>query len=406
MISVAEALDHIRSQVNLLGREYVDLSEAVGRVLAENIYADMDLPPFNRSQMDGYAVRAKDTMSATVNAPVMLRVVGEAVAGRGWDKELSAGEAVRIMTGAPVPRGADAVQQVELTSLINDSQVLINQACTAHQNIVARASEVKKQTLVLTSGKRITNRMIALFASFGYAQVSVSKRPRVAVLATGAELVNVNEQPRAEDQIRDSNSFSLAAYAQAAGARVERLPIAGDEPEQLARVIAEASARADVIVTSGGVSVGDYDFTKPVLKTLGAQIFFERVRLRPGKPTVFARLNETLIFGLPGNPVSSAVTFNLFARFALLLMQAATDASLPEDNALLSRPVKSARERVSYLPAILHSDDAGRLIAEPLKWGGSSDFVSFARADSLIIIPADCGIVEADALVRVLHLPD
>jgi molybdenum cofactor synthesis domain-containing protein len=229
----------------------------------------------------------------------------------------------------------------------------------------------------------------------------------VSVLATGTELVPVGERP-GEDQIRDSNTYSLAAYAQLAGARVERLPFAGDDPEQLRREIAEAASRSDALVLSGGVSMGRYDFTKEALRALGAEVFFERVALRPGKPTVFARLHgerRTLVFGLPGNPVSVSVTFNLFARAAIRAMQGALSPALEEETAILARAAKGAAERTSYLPAGLSTDEAARLVAKPLKWGGSSDFVAFARAAALIIVPAGVKTLEVESLVRIVRLP-
>jgi molybdenum cofactor synthesis domain-containing protein len=230
----------------------------------------------------------------------------------------------------------------------------------------------------------------------------------VAVLATGTELVAVAERP-GPDQIRDSNSYSLAAYAALAGADVEQLPFAGDDPGLLKRMIAASAERADMVVLSGGVSMGAYDFTKAALHELGAEVFFERVSLRPGKPTVFARLppalHQRLVFGLPGNPVSVSVTFNLFARTALRAMQGASVAALAEDRAVLARPVKGAVERMSYLPAQLRTDEEGHLIAEPLRWGGSSDFVAFTRAAALIIVPEGIKILEAGARVKIVRLP-
>ena len=259
----------------------------------------------------------------------------------------------------------------------------------------------------MRAGETINAASLAALASFGRARVLVGARPRVAVLATGTELVAVDAQP-GPDQIRDSNSYSLAGYAEAAGAVVERLPFAGDDPELLTRLIAEAATRADLLVLSGGVSMGVYDFTKAALAALGAEIFFERVSLRPGKPTVFARLQgerRTLVFGLPGNPVSVSVTFNLFARTALRAMQGARAAALVEEQAVLSRAAKGAQERASYLPARLHTDEAGRLVAEPLRWGGSSDFVAFTRADALLVVDAGTRLIEAGAVVRVVRLP-
>ncbi|HMG72456.1 MAG TPA: gephyrin-like molybdotransferase Glp, partial [Pyrinomonadaceae bacterium] len=319
MIPVANAIQIVLAQIRTSSVELVALDEALGRVLSEDVIADTDLPPFDRAQMDGYAVRAADL----AKTPAQLRIVGESAAGSGWHHEMKAGEAVRIMTGAPVPAGADAVQQVELTRESDDAQfVEILEPVDAGRSIVRRASEIKIGETVLRAGEDINAAMIATLASFGYGQVKVGRRPRVAIMATGSELVDVNQKP-GKDQIRDSNNYTLAAYAKLAGATVERLPLAGDDTEGLKKQIAEAAAHSDVLVTSGGVSMGVYDFTKAALKELGAEIFFERVSLRPGKPTVFARLGKTLVFGLPGNPVSVAVTFNLFARTALRAMQGA-----------------------------------------------------------------------------------
>lgn len=401
MIPVSEAIRIVREETRRLPAEKVTITEALGRVLGEDIIADTDLPPFNRAQMDGYAVRVEDT----VGAPVRLRVAGEAAAGRGWRETLKAGEAVRIMTGAPVPAGADSVQQVEVTSEVGDgSEVEISRATEPGQFIVARASEIERGATVLRAGEEINAAKMAVLASFGYAEVCVGARPRVSVLATGTELVAVNEAP-GTDQIRDSNTYSLAAYSSLAGAVVERLPLACDVPELLIREIAEAASRSDVLILSGGVSMGVYDFTKTALRALDAEIFFERVSLRPGKPTVFARLGDTLVFGLPGNPVSVSVTFNLFARTALRAMQGASEILMKEESAVLARKVKGAVERESFLPAELRTDEEGRLIAEPLRWGGSSDFVAFARATALINVPQGFKTLDHGARVRVLRLP-
>jgi molybdenum cofactor synthesis domain-containing protein len=400
MISVAEAIRIVLAQTRPLATESVALVAARGRILAEDIIADCDLPPFDRSQMDGYAVRASDVQTP----PTRLKIVGESAAGRGWHNEMKPGEAVRIMTGAPVPAGADSVQQVELTRELGEV-VEILEAVAPGRSIVRRGNEIKVGEKVLSAGEPINAAMMAVLASFGYAQIKVGRRPRVAVLATGSELVPIEQTP-GKDQIRDSNNFTIGAYAELAGATVERLPLAGDDTSLLKRQISEAAERSDVVITSGGVSVGVYDFTKPALKELGAKFFFERVALRPGKPTVFARLpNGTLFFGLPGNPVSVSVTFNLFARAATLAMQGAKNSTLPQDSAVLARNVKGAVGRESFLPAQLSTTETGLLTAEPLKWGGSSDFVGFVRATSLIIVPQDAGVVEAGTIVRVVHLP-
>jgi molybdenum cofactor synthesis domain-containing protein len=401
MIPVTKAVQIVLANSYRLPTESVSLPAVLGRILAEDIIADTDLPPFDRAQMDGYAVRAADV----ANTPARLRIVGESAAGAGWHHEMKSGEAVRIMTGAPVPAGADSVQQVELTREVESgSEVEILESVEAGRSIVRRAAEIKSGETVMRAGEQITAEAIATLASFGYAKLKVGKCPRVAVMATGSELVDVDERPGA-DQIRDSNNYTIAAYAAQSNAIVERLPLAGDDTEELKRQIARAAEASDVLITSGGVSMGVYDFTKAALKELGAEIFFERVALRPGKPTVFARLGKTLIFGLPGNPVSVSVTFILFARTALLAMQGATDPTLAHEHAVLARDLKGSIDRESYLPAVLRTDEKGTLLAEPLKWGGSSDFVAFAKATALINVPAGAKLIEHGSAVKLLRLP-
>jgi len=401
MLSVAEAIQVVRQQTAPLATERVSLERVLGRVLAEDVVADSDLPPFDRAQMDGYAIRARDV----TEAPVRLRIVGESAAGKGWHHQLEEGQAVRIMTGAPVPLGADSVQQVELTHELKDGTVVeLLEIVETGKSIVPRGAEIKAGELVLRAGTTINAAMLAVLAAFGYAQVQVFRKPRVAVLATGSELVAVDQKP-GQDQIRDSNNYSISAYAELAGAVVERMPLTGDETSLLRHQLGEAAKRSDLIVTSGGVSMGVYDVTKAALKELDAEIFFERVALRPGKPTVFARLpNGTLVFGLPGNPVSVSVTFNLFARTALLAMQGTAEPAPKRETAVLARSVKGT-DRESYLPAQIMTNDDAELVAFPLKWGGSSDFVAFALTTALLIVPANVKAIEAGSLVSVVRLP-
>jgi molybdenum cofactor synthesis domain-containing protein len=401
MIPVTEAIDIVLAQTSALPVESVAISESIGRILAEDIIADTDLPPFDRAQMDGYAVRAADV----ANTPARLKIAGESAAGAGWHHEMKAGEAVRIMTGAPVPAGADSVQQVELTREVNGAgEVEIQQSVEAGRSIVRRADEIKAGETVLRAGEDINAQTIATLASFGYAQVKVGRRPRVAVMATGSELVDVAQKP-ARDQIRDSNNYMIEAYAKLAGATVDRLPLAGDDRDKLKREMTAAIERCDVLITSGGVSMGVYDFTKAAFNDLGAEIFFERVALKPGKPTVFGRIGKTLLFGLPGNPVSVAVTFNLFARTALRALQGANEPTLRHEYAVLARDLKGSADRESYLPTTLRTDEKGKLLAEPLKWGGSSDFVSFARAAALIKLPIGSRNATACSIVRIVRFP-
>ena len=406
MIEISKAISIIQRKTGSLGTESVELGNAVGRVLAEDIIADTDLPPFDRSQMDGYAVVAADTN----NAPVTLKIAGESAAGRGWHHKMKRGQAVRIMTGAPVPARADAVQKVELTNE-NGTSVEILETVKIGTAIVKKGAEIKKGEIVLTKGEIVTENMIAAMASFGYAKVKVTKRPSVAILATGREIVDISKKP-GRDQIRNSNSSMLKALAESCGAVVEIHPIVGDSLKDLKTQISKAvghhksasrKPQAAILIITGGVSVGKYDLTKLALTELGAEIFFEKVRLKPGKPTVFARLNKTLVFGLPGNPVSAAVTFYLFVRMAVLQLQGATNTQLRTGFAILGNDAKAAKDRDTYLPATLETGKQGQLIAMPLRSLGSSDFVGFACAEALIFVPSDEMIAKGEA-AKILFL--
>ncbi len=419
MITISEAIKIIERETSSLASEMIELENSVGRILAENIKADMNLPPFDRSQMDGFAVRAIDTK----NAPAHLRIIGESVAGTGFDLKMKAGEAVRIMTGARVPEGADAVQKVELTKE-NYGFVEVWETAILQQNINKCASEVKKGAKVFSKGEIINEQMIAAIASFGYSKVKVFQKPTLKILSTGSEIVDISETPQ-KDQIRNSNSIMLRVLAEKCGTETEILPIVHDDFEHLTHQIAEAvgigaevpiskfrlnkkqskiqNPKSKILIITGGVSVGDYDFTKPVLRELGAEIFFEKVALKPGKPTVFAKLNDTFIFGLPGNPVSVAVTFYLFVRQAILQMQSAKNCELKKGFAVCSDKIKGANERDSYLPVSLSTNEKGKLIIESLRFSGSSNFIAFSRADALVFVPQNKNL-EKNEVAEILFL--
>lgn len=402
MIPIPEAISIIISKISTLGTERIDLTDSVGRILAEKIKADMDLPPFDRSQMDGFAVRLRDIEKASEDNPVKLKIIGESVAGKGFDGKLKKGETVRIMTGARVPKGADSVQKKEVTREAENNFVEIFEPTKEQQNIVLQASETKDGEKIFDKGEVITEKMIAVLASFGFAKVKVYQQPTVTIIATGSEIVEIPQTPE-KDQIRDSNSATLRALCEQTGAKVKTLPLMHDDFENLKAKIAETVQSTQILILSGGVSVGDYDFTKPALRELGAEIFFERVALRPGKPTVFAKLNDCYIFGLPGNPVSVAVTFYLFVRQAILQMQNAQKSDLSKGFAVLAKRLKGAKERDSYLPAKLSFGADAKVTVEPLKWGGSSDFISFSKADCLIFVPKD-EIIEESSVVKFLFI--
>lgn len=379
MIEIAKALKIVERETVQIGAERIALAHSVGRVLAEKIIANTDLPPFDRSQMDGYAVVAADT----VGAPTILDVVGESAAGRGWHRTLKRGQAVRIMTGAPVPKGADAVQRVELTSGWDGEKVRIDEAVRRGMSVVKKGGEVKRGRVIFRPGQRVTENMISALASFGYDNLKVGKLPSVSIMATGSEIVPHDEKP-GRDQIRNSNSVMLDVLCRSLGCTTDVLPRSPDDLDALRTRI--SGVRSELLIITGGVSAGKYDLTKTALRELGAEVFFEKVRLKPGKPAVFARLGKMLIFGLPGNPVSAAVTFQLFVRKAILLMQSASQSDLRSGHAVVSAAVKAPRERDAYTPASLSTNEQGRLTATPLKTQGSSDFIGFSRADSLITV--------------------
>jgi molybdopterin molybdotransferase len=294
------------------------------------------------------------------------------------------------------------VQKVEVIQVSEDGWIELTEPVASGQFITPRASEARNGEVIVKAGERITPAVAAALASFGHARVTVARRPRLALLSTGSELVEVDEKPQGA-QIRNSNTYSLGGYATKAGVEVISAGIVHDDFDATRQAIAGALSQADVVMLSGGVSMGDYDLVKPVLHALGAEVLVEKVAMHPGKPTVFARLGEQVIFGLPGNPVSVAVSFHLFARPALLKMQGANEIHLPRSQAYLTRTVKGAPPRRSHQPARLRIR-AGRAEAEPLKWGGSSDLVAFMRADALIVVPEERASLNEGELAEVISL--
>ncbi|MFN0107763.1 MAG: gephyrin-like molybdotransferase Glp [Blastocatellia bacterium] len=398
MLLIENALQIILDRTPLLGEEEIPLAEAVGRILRRDAISDLDLPPFDRARMDGYALKAADTSTV----PARLKEIGEAAAGFSFSGTVESGQAVRIMTGAPVPAGADAVQQIEVIHVNNDGWIEVQKSVQAGQFITPRGIEARAGDIMVKAGERISPAVAAVLASFGYAQPIVSRHPRIALLSTGTELVAVSETPGAS-QIRNSNTYSLAGYATAAGAEVVSSGIVHDDFAATREAIAAGLEAADVVMLSGGVSMGDYDLVKPALVELGAEIFVEKVAMHPGKPTVFAKLGNKVIFGLPGNPVSVAVSFHLFARPALMKMQGASEIHLPRFQAYASKPVKGAPPRRSHQPGRLTIKN-GRAEVEPLKWSGSSDLVAFMKADCLIVVPEDRASVAEGELVEAISL--
>jgi molybdopterin molybdotransferase len=382
MIPFEEALEIVLREARPLPTEEVALAEVTGRVLAEDVASDRDLPPFDRAAMDGYALRAGDVAAA----PAALEVVGEVRAGEWPGFVVGPGQAARVMTGAPVPPGADAVQQVERTRPLDEFRVTIQAAVAAGANVAPRGSEARAGEIVLAHGRTIDPPAIAVLASAGKDRVRVARRPVLALLVTGDEIVDVKAQP-APGQIRNSNGPAVAAQARLAGADVRLLGVAPDRQDAIAEAVRRGRG-ADVLVASGGVSAGDYDLVEPALLELGATFLFTKVAIKPGAPLVFGRLGEALVFGLPGSPVSAQVTFELFVRPALLKMQGARALGRPRVSVELLAAVKNRSGRKSHLPARVRFE-GGRLVALTIRSMGSGDLAAHARANALVVIDAD-----------------
>lgn len=375
--------------------ESVDLMQAAGRVLAEQVRADRDIPPFARSTRDGYAVRAEDL--ATL--PRSLKIVGEIKAGPQPGElslKLNGGEAASIMTGAPLPAGTDAVVMVEYTSLQGDC-VQITRGVSPGENVVPQGAEAAAGSLLLDLGARINETAIALAASVGKSRLRVFVRPRVAVLTTGDEIVEVAADP-GPAQIRNSNSYSLAAQIQAAGGEPVLLPIAPDEPHKL-RELMERGMKSDLLIMTGGVSMGRYDLVEQVLAEMKAEFFFTGAKIQPGKPVVFGRVlpgagdregqsSYKYFFGLPGNPISTMVTFELFARPMLEAMAGMAPRPLCFVHVRLQSEIRIKAGLKRFLPAILSGAFESSRV-ELVPWQGSGDIAAQARANCYIVIPPD-----------------
>ncbi|MGB6402376.1 MAG: gephyrin-like molybdotransferase Glp [Candidatus Sulfotelmatobacter sp.] len=393
--------------------ETISLLQAAGRVLAESVAADRDIPPFPRSTRDGYAVRAADL--ATL--PAKLKVMGEIKAGPSQvPSGLNRGEAFSIMTGAPVPPGADAVVMVEYTSQKGDL-VEISRSVTPGENIVAQGAEAKRGSLLVDRGARLNEAAIALAASVGRSRLEVFARPRVAVLTTGDEIVDIDTQP-GPTQIRNSNSYSLAVQIQQAGGDPVLLPIAPDEPRRLRQLI-EKGLQSDLLIMTGGVSMGRYDLVEQVLSEMQAEFFFTGAKIQPGRPVVFGRVSSCgagaparsgaqapvqhkYFFGLPGNPVSTMVTFELFAKPIIEALAGMPPRSLTFLHARLKSEIRVKPGLKRFLPAILsgHYEDAE---VELVPWHGSGDIAAQARSNCYVVIPPDREQIKAGEWVAIMR---
>ena len=375
----------------------VSVWDALGLVLAQEVKTDREYPPFNRSTRDGYAVRSKE-----IKPGAQLKCTGEIKAGDTVTETLTTGTCVQIMTGAAVPAGADAVVMIEYTQR-EGHLVRFERAAQAGQNIVPRGSEARDGQTILTHGMRLGFAELALAAQVGATQLQCAKRPRVAILSTGDEVVLIDQQP-GPFQIRNSNSVSLAAQVRIAGGEPVALGNAADRAEDLGEKI-ERGLKEDALVLTGGVSMGKYDLVESVLKALGAEFFFDAVAIRPGKPVVFAICQGKPVFGLPGNPVSTMVTFQLFVTPTIDLLSGADAHPLPLVEARLAEALNERPGLTHFLPARIEWHGAEPEVSA-LKWQGSGDIAALARANCFLVVPAEREKMVSEERVSVLLRKD
>lgn len=398
MLNADQALSIILKAAKPLDAEKVKLRDALGRTLAEDIVAAEDVPPFDNSSMDGFAVAAADLAHASAHKPVTLTVVGEASAGNLFRARLRSGEAVRIMTGGKIPAGADSVVPFELVTILDEQHVRFENPVKPSANIRRAGEDIPKHSRALKKGALLTPARLGVLAALGYARVRVARHPHVNILATGDELVPVREKPR-EGQIRNSSSYVLQAYVRQAGGKPALLGIVGDEKKRLRKAI-EAGLDADVLLITGGVSVGKYDLVGEILQKLGVQIKFWQVNIKPGKPLLFGTYDTTLIFGLPGNPASTGVTFLQFVEPALGTMLGRTGHQRLRLTAILDEPLTKrdgkrhfVRGIATVTNGILHVTTTG---------SQSSGMVSsLAKANCLIVLPENVQTVRKGSKVEV-----
>ncbi len=400
MIDVDEAYKVLFANIKPLGTEQVPLEAALYRTLAAPVRCDVDFPPFDKSAMDGYAIRAADVASA----PVTLKVVGQIAAGSISEKALTSGGAMQINTGAPMPPGADAVVRVELTKLTGSGEaVLIRESVPPGKFITPRATYTSAGQTVLEAGTRMTPLAIGSAATAGATRVTVYRRPKAAILATGDELVEIDRRPVGA-QIRDSNRHLLAALITSAHAEPVALTTARDDRESLREQIL-AGYRSDVLCITGGVSMGAFDFVPEVLEACGARFHIRKMAIKPGRPTIFATSpTGTLIFGLPGNPASAFVGFELLVRPALGALEGRPGAVPRGVRATLRGSVQSTTNRRAYVPARAFVGDDGERVVETLSWHGSGDSFGMAAANALIVQPPEMDAATSGADVSILLL--
>jgi molybdopterin molybdotransferase len=397
MITVAEAIEQILQTINPLGLERVNILDALGRVLGEDITAGRNIPPKDNSAMDGYALRFQDTIGASPHHPVVLEVIEDIPAGAIPQKSIAAGQSARIMTGAPLPVGADAVLKMEDTEK-DGQKIRIMAEAQSGQDIRRAGEDVREGELVIPRGTSVRPAGIGMLASLGRSFVSVYQRPLIAVLATGNELLDIDESP-SPWKIINSNSYSLASQALDCGALVMQMGIAKDKREDLLARF-QAAMRADVIISSGGVSVGDYDLVKDIMQEVGSRMQFWQVAMRPGKPLAFGRIGNVPMFGLPGNPVSSMISFEQFIRPAILKMMGHQEIFRKTVSAVLQEDIEKRKGFTHFIRALVKAGAGGYTVSTTGEQG-SGILKSMVRANGLIVLPENMEKVKSGKEVKV-----
>ena len=400
MTSADQALQLVLENVTPLGVERVPILDALGRVIAEEIRSPRDIPGFDNSAMDGYAVRAADVARASASNPARLRVLGTVAAGAMPATGVETGAAMRTMTGAPVAQGADAIVPVEQTRADSD-WVEILSAAEPHAFVRPRGEDLREGELVMEPGKRLGAADLGMLASLNRSMIEVYRAPRVAIMTTGDELVDVDQRP-AGAQVVNSSAYALAGAVREAGGQTAILKVARDRPEEIRARLAEAFA-FDAVLTTGGVSVGQFDHVKGALDELGLRQIFHGVAQRPGRPLKFGLVGGRPIFGLPGNPVSTMVCFYLYARPALLKMGGRRDLGLPRVAVRCAVDIRTAKDLTEFVRVRLRRE-GGEFYATPTGNQGSGILSSLSRADALLIGPADATVLKAGAQATVLVL--
>jgi molybdopterin molybdotransferase len=397
MISVDEALDKILSHIRPLGFEKVSILDALGRVITEDIFAKRNIPPLDNSAMDGYALRSEDVRQASQDHPVRLVVIEDLPAGFISTKTVERGKAIRIMTGAPIPKGADTVVPVEVTKK-EEGLVLIFKATGIGENIRESGEDAKEGDRVISKGDIVRPAEVGMLASVGRSFVSVYQKPLVAILCTGDELVDVDGDLDGV-KIISSNSYTLGTQVKDCGAIPLQLGIAKDRKEEIEEKLHQG-IRADVLISSAGVSVGDYDFVKDVMKQLRMEMVFWKVAMRPGQPLAFGTIGEKPVFSLPGNPVSSMISFEQFVRPSLLKMMGCRHIFRPMVEAILKEEIKKMAGRRYFVRGFV-SFEKNQYVVTTTGEQGSGILRSMVKANGLIVIPEDQEIVRAGEKVKV-----